>query len=116
MVGAVPHRFAIEVAQANGAPIDPAKRAAAVTLPELTAATVVFVMDSGHRKEILERYPTASGKTFLLGQWQACDVADPIGQPREAFEIAWQAIEAGTQTWLDHLSHAGLLSTTRAAS
>ncbi len=110
-VGRPPHPFALDTAQEHGVPIDPAKRAAAITLPELTAATVIFVMDSGHRQEILQRYPTASGKTFLLGQWQSSDISDPINQPRQAFETAWQAIDAGTQSWLAHLRQSGLLPT-----
>lgn len=108
-VGALPHRYAIEIASAHGAPIDAAKRATALTLPELHAATAVFVMENSHRNEILQRFPTASGKTFLLGQWQDCPIADPINLPREHFETAWRAIEAGSRSWLEQFGKAGLL-------
>lgn len=112
--GARPHRFAMQTAQTHGMPIDPAKRATPVTLPELQAATIILVMDRGHRHAILQNYPVASGKTFLLGHWLSQspagqDIVDPLHQPLFAFEAAWQRIEAGVQTWLSHLNTAGLM-------
>lgn len=108
-VGSRPHRHALEVAAENGAPISPDKRAHQVTRPEMDAATVVFLMDSGHRRDVMRRFPTASGKAFLLGEWQSCEIPDPIGQPRAAFEAVWRALDEGTDSWLAHLAAAGLL-------
>lgn len=108
-VGARPHAHALALAEENGTPISPDKRARQVTRPEMDAATAVFVMDQGHRREVLRRYPTASGKTFLLSEWQGCEIADPINQPRKVFETTWKAIEQGTDSWLTHLTAAGLL-------
>lgn len=109
-VGRKPHPFAIEIAALNGVPIPPTKRAASITAPEMAAATAVFVMDAGHRREVQRRFPTATGKTFLLGQWGCGDIEDPINSPREAFVAAWKNIDASVQTWLDHLRDAGLVS------
>lgn len=108
-VGARPHRHALALAEENGTPISPDKRARQVTRPEMDAATAIFLMDHGHRREVLRRYPTASGKTFLLGEWQGCEIPDPINQPRETFEAVWKAIEQGTDSWLTHLMAVGLL-------
>jgi protein-tyrosine phosphatase len=78
--------------------------------PELAAATAVFVMETKQRKDLLLRYPQVGGKVFLLGQWQQLEIADPIGQPREIFEVAWRAIDAGVRSWVVHLHKAGLVS------
>jgi len=112
-VGARPHRHALDITQENGTPISPDKRARQVTRPEMDAATAIFIMDNGHRREVLRRYPTASGKTFLLGEWQACEIPDPVNQPREAFEAVWKAIDQGTHAWLTHLVAVGLLQEQR---
>lgn len=108
-VGRKPHPYAMEVALENGVPLPEDKRAAAITAPELAAATVVFVMDAGHRREVQKRFPTATGKTFLLGQWGVGEIADPINSPREAFETAWKDLDSSVQTWLEHLHAAGLI-------
>ncbi|WP_255407798.1 low molecular weight protein-tyrosine-phosphatase [Pigmentiphaga sp. NML080357] len=108
-VGRPPHPHAVAVAQAHGVPLHPEKRAVAVSSAEMALAAVVFVMDGSHRREVQERFPTASGKTFLLGQWQGEDIADPINEPLPAFERAWQQCEKGAQEWVKRLHEAGML-------
>ncbi|VCU70102.1 Low molecular weight protein-tyrosine-phosphatase etp [Pigmentiphaga humi] len=66
-------------------------------------------MDSEHRREVQRRYPVASGKTFLLGQWQSLEIADPINEPLPAFELAWQQCNDGAKAWVERLSAAGLV-------
>ncbi|MFA7390910.1 MAG: low molecular weight phosphotyrosine protein phosphatase [Pigmentiphaga sp.] len=112
-VGRAPHEFALATAAAHGVEISPDKRAAAVTSPELAAATVVFVMDHGHRHKVQQRFPAASGKTFLLGQGTVGEIADPIQLPLAAFETAWAGIDAGVDHWLDQLQQAGMLHVVR---
>jgi len=108
-VGRLPHRHAVQVAQTHGVPLNPKKRAAAVASVDMAMALVIFVMDSGHRREVQQRFPTASGKTFLLGQWQEQEIADPINEPLQAFEHAWQQCESGVQEWVKRLRDAGML-------
>ncbi len=108
-VGRPPHEYALAVAHEQGVPISPHKRAAAITRPELSAATVVFVMDHGHRRDIQQNYPIASGKTFLLGQDTVGEIADPIRAPRPVFDDVWEAIVTGTDHWLEQLLQAGMI-------
>jgi len=75
----------------------------------MVMATAVFVMDNGHRREVQERFPVAAGKTFLLGQWQGEEIADPINQPLPAFELAWKQCERGVREWVTRLHEAGML-------
>nr|WP_256369611.1 low molecular weight phosphotyrosine protein phosphatase [Pigmentiphaga sp. D-2] len=110
-VGRPPHRFAVEVANMNGLPLNTDKRAAAVTSFDMAVATAIFVMDSEHRREVQKRFPTASGKTFLLGQWQGIEIADPINDPLDAFKLAWKQCSDGAQEWVKRLYEAGMLKT-----
>ncbi|GAA4333620.1 hypothetical protein GCM10023144_25080 [Pigmentiphaga soli] len=66
-------------------------------------------MDNEHRWAVQQRFPAASGKTFLLGQWENVEIADPIHKPISAFELAWQQINAGVLQWITRLKQAGML-------
>lgn len=111
-IGRAPHPHAVEVAKMHGINLHPEKRASAVSSSDMAMAAAVFVMDVGHRREVQQRFPTASGKTFLLGQWQSIDIADPINEPFLAFERAWQQCADGVQSWLTQLREAGMLKST----
>jgi protein-tyrosine phosphatase len=115
--GRSPHQYAISVSKEHGVPIDGAKRASMVTSADMAAATAVFVMDATHRREIQQRFPTATGKfptatgkTFLLGQWQSQEIPDPINEPVEKFEQIWHQIDAGARAWVSRLKETGILS------
>jgi len=115
-VGRSPHPYAIEVSKANGVPIDPDKRAVAVSTVEMSIATVVLVMDSEHRRLVQQRFPTALGKTFLLGQWQNREIVDPINEPMTTFELVWKQCRDGALSWVDRLYETGLLKRRAMAS
>lgn len=108
--GRAPHPFALRTADHFGVPIAPDKRAAQVNELDLRRATVVLVMDHGHRHQVLQRYPAAGGKTFLLGHWQdQREILDPLREPEDVFLAQWPVIEAGCEGWIDHLLRAGML-------
>lgn len=108
-VGRAPHKHALATAASHQVSIHPSKRAAAITSPEMAAATVVLVMDHGHRHQIQQRFPAASGKTFLLGQGTVGEIDDPINLPLAAFETAWEGIVQGTDHWIQQLQQAGMI-------
>ncbi|MPS27851.1 low molecular weight phosphotyrosine protein phosphatase [Alcaligenaceae bacterium SAGV3] len=108
-VGRSPHPHAIRVAEAHGIPLAPDKRAAQVSSADMAMATAIFIMDSDHRREVQKAYPTASGKTFLLGQWQGQEIADPINEPLPKFEDAWVQCDQGVQEWLKRLRDADIV-------
>lgn len=109
-VGRAPHPHALAVAEANGVPLDPFKRAAAVTGAEMRAASIVLVMDEGHLRMVQSRFPTSVGKTFLLGKWQEIQIADPIREPLSAFEFAWKQCDEAVEEWVKRLVGIGVLS------
>lgn len=108
-IGRPPHPYSVAVAKANGIILNPQKKASALTSAEVAIASIILIMDSTHRREIQRRFPTAIGKTFLLGQWQGIDIADPINEPLPAFETAWQQCENGVREWLKRIEAAGIL-------
>jgi len=115
-IGRAPHPYAIEVATRRGVPIDSSKRAGLISRVDINLASVIFVMDSGHKREMQQRFPTATGKTFLLGQWSGEEIPDPINQPLEVFERTWEFCEAGVRTWVERLVDAGMFGKTRAGA
>lgn len=114
-VGRQPHPYAQKASLEFGVPLSPDKRAAAVTGAEINQAMAVFIMDAEHRREVQRRYPSASGKTFLLGQWQGTEIADPVNEPYPAFIKSWEQCQEGVLAWLDRLKSAGLVSVKAAA-
>ena len=108
-IGRLPHSHAIEVAQRKGVPIDPDKRAAMVTSADVAMADIIFVMETEQRREIQRRFPMASGKIFLLGQWRGQEIVDPINQPLSVFEHVWDLCAAGVEEWVSRLTEAGIL-------
>lgn len=108
-VGRSPHSYAIDVSRENGIPISSEKRAASVSGPEMAMAKAIFVMDVGHRHEIQLRFPTSTGKTFLLGQWQSEEIEDPINKSLADFRSVWQQINQGCSSWVEKLKEAGVI-------
>lgn len=108
-LGRPPHEYAIKVAEARGIPLNPDKRAAGVSAAEMAMASVILVMDEGHRRQVQVKFPTATGKTFLLGKWQNQEIPDPINEPIEAFENVWELCNAGAKEWVRKLMETGIL-------
>ncbi|MBV6272967.1 low molecular weight phosphotyrosine protein phosphatase [Alcaligenaceae bacterium CGII-47] len=113
-VGRAPHPFALSTALHFGVPIADDKRAAQVNPVDLRVASVVLVMDTGHRREVQQRYPAAGGKTFLLRHWvDGQDIPDPVREPEAVFRQQWPLIDEGCSSWIDQLLQARMLSLAR---
>ena len=70
----------------------------------IAQADLVLVMERKHVKAISERFPQASGKTFLLGKWQNDqEIPDPYKQQRPAFEHVYRLMAEGVQSWLRYV-------------
>ena len=66
-------------------------------------ADVVFTMTNGHRHAIVNHWPDAACRTFVLCEDQV-DVADPIGGPRELYERCASQIEAAIVHRIDEMN------------
>jgi protein-tyrosine phosphatase len=74
-------------------------RARQITPELVSAADLLLVMETGHKRVIDANEPAARGKVHRLGEWQDRDIEDPYRQPREAFEKALSAIDKGVAEW-----------------
>lgn len=67
-------------------------------------AEVILVMKKKHQLMLMQKYPSASGKIMLLGQWNYNEeIPDPYGKSIEAFEHVFTQIEKNCQTWAQKL-------------
>lgn len=68
-------------------------------------ADLILVMDSGHRREILERHSQFSGKTFLMRHFlQDKEVPDPYRRGYAHHQHAVQLILEGADSWVQQLA------------
>lgn len=108
--GRHPHPHAVATAEHFGLPIPADKRAAPVNPVDFRSASVVLVMDQGHRRDILARFPEAGGKTFILTHWlDGTDLPDPLHEPESVFRAQWPIMQQACDIWVDRLLQAGLL-------
>jgi protein-tyrosine phosphatase len=81
---------------ANARSIDLGRHHASAVMPDLVAASdVIFVMDISQIAEMRERFPDASGKTFLLtclAPELTLEIADPIDRDEAAYHECYEHI------------------------
>jgi protein-tyrosine phosphatase len=90
----------------NGQDIS-AHRARQATQSLLTSMDLILAHDSSHIEWIRACYPQLSGRTYRLGHWRGnADVADPVNQPKAAFEQAYAEIGLYSGDWLKRIKPA----------
>ena len=66
-------------------------------------ADLVLVMETGHKRAIVDADPTARGKVHRLGEWEDKDISDPYRLPLEAYIEALDDIQAGVASWVERI-------------
>jgi protein-tyrosine phosphatase len=67
----------------------------------INESDLVLVMEKTHRDFIIERYPLASGKVFLLSQWNdGFEIADPYRKSKEMFSHVFDRIQKSCFDWI----------------
>jgi protein-tyrosine phosphatase len=69
----------------------------------LKAADLVLVMSQSQQRHIEHTWPFAKGKTFRLGHWRQCDVADPYQHEQAIFDQTCQLIQACITDWKNYI-------------
>lgn len=64
---------------------------------------ILLVMDSTMRREVMDRYPEASGRVFRICDTLQGGVPDPYRQSEAAFRDALSLMEEGVQQWLQRI-------------
>jgi len=92
-----------EVAQQHGLHCGP-HAARKLTSEMCRDNDLILVMESRQKDRLSLRYPEASGKTFLLTNWNGKhDIPDPYKRGRDAFERIYPMMEAATSAWTKKL-------------
>lgn len=102
VVGAPADPLAVAVTAAAGIDVS-GHRAQQLIAAHVAAADLVLVMDEAQKSTLQLRYPEFSGRVFRLGDRVGGDVADPWGQPRQAFEQAFRCLREGVLDWLPRI-------------
>ncbi|MBK1674084.1 hypothetical protein CKO35_12370 [Ectothiorhodospira shaposhnikovii] len=74
-----------------------------VSIEHLRWADLVLVMEPHHQQYLLDLYPTARGKIFLLGHWTEQVIDDPFQQAEHVHLRIHQQIHEATKTWIDKM-------------
>ncbi len=65
---------------------------------------LILVMESRQKDRLSQKFPEASGKTFLLTHWNGKhDIPDPYKRGRDAFERIYPMMKAATEAWVEKL-------------
>jgi protein-tyrosine phosphatase len=80
-----------------------AHRGKQLTLEQLREADLVLVMEKYQRLAVLDMYPAARGKIFLLGHWINREIPDPYRRGERAHVEALRLIDAAMLPWLKKL-------------
>ena len=96
------HELSQKIALEHGVDMSP-HRARQINLDILKWADLVLVMENGHKRELLQRYPWLEGKVFRYGEPQKVDVPDPYRRPENAFVLAWNFISKLTPYWVEKI-------------
>lgn len=98
LVGNPADPMAVEAAAARGVDIS-AHRAQQLTSWMCQSADLILVMETAHKAELEQLYPTVRGKVFRLGQIGDFEISDPYRLPQSAFETAYTDIARGVEAW-----------------
>lgn len=104
MVGWPADPLSVQVAQAHGLDLS-AHRAQQATPQLLAASDLILTLDGTHSAWLHRNFPQLRGRVHKVLKWQENrDIADPYGEPLEAFEKAWDDIELGVEDWLKRIT------------
>lgn len=103
LVGRHADPLAVQIAREHGVDIS-AHVAKALCDEHVRAADVVLTMTSAQRTLILDRFPSARGKVFRLGEHEQLDIVDPYQRHRVIFELAFAQIERSVLTWREDIA------------
>ena len=103
LVGHPADDFAVELMGERGVDITP-HRARQLHPDMVSAADLILVMETGHKKVIDEIDQAARGKVHRLGEWRDMEISDPYRQSKAAFAEALKGIEDGVADWVKRLT------------
>src|SRR5690606_6238551 len=71
----------------------------------LLESDLILTMEKSHKDYLELRYPVTQGKVMRLGEALRCDIPDPYGKDRQAFEQACELMDQCLSLWLTPLRY-----------
>ncbi|PUA16922.1 low molecular weight protein-tyrosine-phosphatase [Glaciimonas sp. PCH181] len=102
MVGHPADPFTIEILQQRGIDISEHRGQGLVSWM-VSQADLIMTMDIAQKQYVEQKYPSAKGKVFRLGEYANSDIADPYRKDKAAFEQSYTLINAGVEEWVKRL-------------
>jgi len=102
LIGMPADQNSIEILQERGIDIS-AHRARQLKHELIGWSDLILVMEKSHFKEVVARFPSATGKVICVGKWKNIDVPDPYRQSKAVFVENIKLIDACVQDWLLHV-------------
>ena len=102
LVGEPAAEYSSELMSERGIDIS-AHRARQIESEMVSAADLILVMETRHKKGMDQVDSTARGKVYRLGEWQDREIIDPYHHPKSAYEDALVDIVAGVAAWTDRI-------------
>lgn len=100
LIGHPADGFAVEVMHNRGFDIS-AHVARQASWDVLAPQELILTLDQSHSDALNSRFPQLRGRVHKLLRWRDnADVPDPYRQPVQAFEAAFELIEAGVGDWV----------------
>ncbi|MBO4828286.1 MAG: low molecular weight phosphotyrosine protein phosphatase [Fibrobacter sp.] len=96
------HEISQKIALQHGIDMS-AHKARQINLDILKWADLILVMENGHKRELLRKYPWLEGKVFRYGESHQVDIPDPYRRPENAFVLAWNFISKLTPYWVEKI-------------
>ncbi len=66
----------------------------------LMESDLILTMEKSQKEYLEQRYPMVQGKVMRLGEALRCDIPDPYGKDKAAFEHACELMEECLALWL----------------
>lgn len=91
------------VAAQNGVDLTP-HRSQPISSALISEHDLILVMEQQHYHDVINRYPEARGKVFLLAKWLGDkDIPDPYRKSDDMFKHVYTLIEQACKAWQTYL-------------
>ena len=103
LVGHAADETMCDVADENGLSLE-GHSAQQISRELVQGSTVILVMEAGHRRALMEKFPEASGRVMLFDHWTGGrDIEDPYRRERAVFERVYAQIIDAARAWAPKL-------------
>jgi protein-tyrosine phosphatase len=99
LVGKAADQIMYDVAEARGLSLE-GHEAQQINRELVLTSKLILVMEAGHRRVLMEKFPEASGRVMLLDHWTGGrDIDDPYRLGRAVSERVYEQIIEGAAAW-----------------